>query len=96
MFINGERLAARSGKTFDAIDPASGSAFARVAEGDPEDIDAAVEDHIADPRDDLIGYLLDVDVGGQKLSPQHIRGTIELLLTNPLPWLCLSRRSWPP
>ena len=43
MFINGERLAARSGKTFDAIDPASGSAFARVAEGDPEDIDAAVE-----------------------------------------------------
>ena len=43
MFINGERLAARSGKTFDAIDPASGSAFARVAEGDQEDIDAAVE-----------------------------------------------------
>ena len=43
-------------------------------------IDAAVEDHIADPRDDLIGYLLDVEVDDQKLSPQHIRGTIELLL----------------
>jgi acyl-CoA reductase-like NAD-dependent aldehyde dehydrogenase len=42
MFINGERLAARSGKTFDAIDPASGSAFATVAEGDREDIDAAI------------------------------------------------------
>jgi cytochrome P450 len=43
-------------------------------------IDGAVEDHIAHPRDDLIGYLLDVTVDGETLSPRHVRGTIELLL----------------
>jgi cytochrome P450 len=43
-------------------------------------IDVAVEDHISHPRDDLIGYLLDVELDGEKLSPRHVRGTIELLL----------------
>ncbi len=43
-------------------------------------IDAAIEDHITNPRDDLIGYLLGVDIDGQRLSPRHVRGTIELLL----------------
>jgi cytochrome P450 len=43
-------------------------------------IATAIEDHIADPRDDLIGYLLEVELDGEKLSPRHVRGTIELLL----------------
>ncbi len=43
-------------------------------------IDAAVQDHITNPRDDLIGYLLDVTLDGERLSPRHVRGTIELLL----------------
>jgi cytochrome P450 len=58
---------------------------------DPEDIqegfdrldaylDAHIADHEAHPRDDLISFLLDVDVGGTKLAPEHVRGTIVLLL----------------
>lgn len=43
-------------------------------------IDAAIEDHITNPRADLIGYLLEADIDGERLSPRHVRGTIELLL----------------
>jgi cytochrome P450 len=43
-------------------------------------IDGAIDDHIARPRDDLIGYLLGADIDGQRLSPRHVRGTIELLI----------------
>ncbi|MDQ6710194.1 MAG: aldehyde dehydrogenase family protein [Candidatus Dormibacteraeota bacterium] len=42
MFIDGQRAAAGSAKTFDAIDPATGEAFAAVAEGSSGDVDAAV------------------------------------------------------
>ncbi|HKV31892.1 MAG TPA: aldehyde dehydrogenase family protein [Candidatus Dormibacteraeota bacterium] len=43
MFINGERAWARSGATFDAIDPATAEVFASVAWGDQGDVDSAVE-----------------------------------------------------
>jgi hypothetical protein len=39
-----------------------------------------VEDHIAHPRDDLTSYLLDVEIAGQKLAPEHIFGSIILIL----------------
>lgn len=40
-----------------------------------------VEDHQKNPRDDLVGFLLDAEmVEGQKLHPEHVRGTIALLL----------------
>ena len=42
MFLNGERVGARSGATFDAIDPATAEVFAKVAQGDKADVDAAV------------------------------------------------------
>ena len=42
MFLNGERVWARSGATFDAIDPATAQVFARVALGDKADVDSAV------------------------------------------------------
>ena len=42
MFISGERVSARSGATFDAIDPATAEAFAKVSLGDEADVDAAV------------------------------------------------------
>jgi aldehyde dehydrogenase (NAD+) len=42
MVINGQRVWASSGKTFDAIDPASGDAFGELALGDRADVDAAV------------------------------------------------------
>jgi cytochrome P450 len=43
-------------------------------------IDAQVNDHIENPRDDLTTFLLKASIFGQPLSPDHVRGTIVLLL----------------
>jgi cytochrome P450 len=43
-------------------------------------IDAQIDDHRSNPRDDLTTYLLEVELGDQKLSPEHVRGSIVLLL----------------
>ena len=42
--------------------------------------DEQIADHEANPRDDLTSYLLNVEVGGQKLAPEHVRGTMVLTL----------------
>ena len=42
LFIGGKFVDAKSGKTFDTFDPATGRVIAQVAEGDAADIDAAV------------------------------------------------------
>jgi cytochrome P450 len=39
-----------------------------------------IEDHRANPRDDLTSYLLDVEVLGEKLSIEHVFGTMILIL----------------
>jgi cytochrome P450 len=39
-----------------------------------------IEDHQANPRDDLTTYLLNVEVGGEKLAPEHVFGTVILVL----------------
>jgi phenylacetaldehyde dehydrogenase len=43
LFIGGEWVPARSGKTFDVINPATGQVIAKAAAGDAADIDAAVK-----------------------------------------------------
>jgi phenylacetaldehyde dehydrogenase len=43
LFIDGELVDARSGKTFKTLNPATGETLATVAEGDAADIDLAVE-----------------------------------------------------
>lgn len=43
-------------------------------------IDRQIEDHAANPRDDLTSYLMNVEIEGNKLSPEHVRGSIILLL----------------
>lgn len=43
MLINGEFVAAKSGKTFDTINPATGDVIVKVCEADKEDIDRAVK-----------------------------------------------------
>ena len=59
--------------------------------GEPEDriraferIDAylmaQIDDHEANPRDDLTGYLMNVDLGGEKLPKEMVAGFILLLL----------------
>ncbi len=54
----------------------------RQANGDRLDayITSQIEDHIANPRDDLTTYLLNVELMGEKLAPAHVSGTIVLLL----------------
>jgi len=39
-----------------------------------------IQDHIDNPRDDLSTYLLNVELGGQKLQHDHVRGTMILIL----------------
>jgi cytochrome P450 len=39
-----------------------------------------VQDHIANPRDDLTTFLLEAEMDGEKLNPEHVRGSIALLL----------------
>ncbi|MCW2666045.1 MAG: Cytochrome [Frankiales bacterium] len=41
---------------------------------------AQVQDHLANPRDDLTTYLLETEVDGHKLDPFHVLGTMALLL----------------
>jgi len=43
-------------------------------------MDAQIEDHIARPRHDLTAFLIGAEIGGSKLSRQHIRGTMTLLM----------------
>ncbi len=43
LFIGGQWVDAASGKTFDAIDPATENVICQIAEGDAEDIDRAVK-----------------------------------------------------
>ncbi len=39
-----------------------------------------VHDHLDNPRDDLTTYLLNAEIFGQKLGPDHVVGTMALLL----------------
>lgn len=39
-----------------------------------------MEDHLANPRDDLITFLLESEMHGEKLSPFHVARTVGLLL----------------
>lgn len=43
-------------------------------------LDVHIERHRAEPQDDLITYLLNVELAGQQLSHEHVRGSIVLLL----------------
>ena len=45
-----------------------------------EYFEAQIEDHLARPRDDFTSYLLGVEVNGEKLSLDHVRGTMVLTL----------------
>ena len=43
-------------------------------------IDAQIDDHIAHPRDDLTSFLIEAEIDGSKLSREHVRGTMVLLM----------------
>jgi cytochrome P450 len=39
-----------------------------------------IRDHVANPREDLTTYLVNVELGGRKLESSHVAGTMALLL----------------
>jgi cytochrome P450 len=43
-------------------------------------MDARIAEHQAEPRQDLTSFLLQAELAGQKLTPDHVRGTMTLLL----------------
>jgi cytochrome P450 len=45
-----------------------------------EYLDRQIREHRDHPRDDLTSYLLDVEIGGERLAHEHVRGSIVLLL----------------
>jgi hypothetical protein len=52
---------------------------------DPDDtfdgyLGQVVDDHRANPRDDLVGFLMQAELDGRPLSDEHIGGTLALLL----------------
>jgi cytochrome P450 len=43
-------------------------------------INDRIEEHLREPRDDLTTFLLDAELDGEKLLPDHVRGTMVLLM----------------
>ena len=43
-------------------------------------MDARIEEHLANPQDDLTSFLLEAELDGQKLAREHVRGTMVLLM----------------
>ena len=43
-------------------------------------MDARIAEHLAEPQDDLTSFLLDAELEGTKLDPDHVRGTMVLLM----------------
>jgi len=54
---------------------------ATIQQGDIDAyIDARIAEHLAEPRDDLTTFLLEAELDGNKLHPDHVRGTMVLLM----------------
>jgi cytochrome P450 len=51
-----------------------------LTSGLDEYLDARIAEHIAEPRDDLTTYLLEAELDGNRLHPDHVRGTMVLLM----------------
>jgi cytochrome P450 len=43
-------------------------------------MNARIEEHLAEPQDDLTSFLLNAELDGNKLDPDHVRGTMVLLM----------------
>jgi cytochrome P450 len=59
-------------------------------------LDARIAEHLAEPRDDLTSFLLNAELGGNKLDPDHVRGTMVLLMVAGIDttWSAISASLW--
>jgi cytochrome P450 len=63
------------------VDATEEERLAQIDDGELENyINARIDDHIAHPRDDLTSFLINAELDGNKLEPDHIRGTMVLLM----------------
>ena len=54
---------------------------ATVDDGELDEyMDARIAEHQANPQDDLTSFLLEAELDGSKLVPEHVRGTMVLLM----------------
>lgn len=65
----------------EAVDLSAEEREARFDESQIDEyLDARIAEHLAEPRDDLTTFLLEAELDGNKLHPDHVRGTIILLM----------------
>ncbi len=66
----------------DALEGINASLEEREERGDPlfDYLLEQIQDHLANPRDDLTTHLINAELYGQKLEPDHVAGTMALLL----------------
>ena len=63
------------------VDQSAEERQALVEEGELDAyMDARIAEHLANPQDDLTTFLLDAELDGSKLEPEHVRGTMVLLM----------------
>jgi cytochrome P450 len=63
------------------VDQSAEERQAQVDEGELDAyMDARIAEHMAEPQDDLTTFLLEAELDGQKLDPDHVRGTMVLLM----------------
>jgi cytochrome P450 len=63
------------------VDQSAEERQALVEEGELDAyMDARIAEHLADPQDDLTTFLLNAELDGRKLDPDHVRGTMVLLM----------------
>jgi cytochrome P450 len=63
------------------VDQSADERQALVEEGELDAyMDARIAEHVANPQDDLTTFLLDAELDGRKLDPDHVRGTMVLLM----------------
>jgi cytochrome P450 len=57
---------------------------------------ARIEEHQADPQDDLTTFLLNAEIGGNKLLPEHVFGSMVLLIVAGIDttWSALGSSIW--
>jgi cytochrome P450 len=63
------------------VDQSAEERQAVVEQGELDEyIDARIAEHLVNPQDDLTSFLLDAELDGHKLDPDHVRGTMVLLM----------------
>ena len=63
------------------VDQTAEERQALVEQGELDEyMDARIAEHLADPQDDLTTFLLEAELDGRKLDPDHVRGTMVLLM----------------